>query len=115
MDDDLSPEEAAKAIEVPVREWPGNCWYICEWLLETDLLPDGSTHKRGRYTGALIYGKYRAEILAWSDDIGSRRHSWIETPDGTVVDPTRYVFEGVEPYIYKGARDNYVEEQGALI
>lgn len=37
-----------------------------------------------------------------------QRHGWIEAPDGSVIDPTRWVFEGVRPYIYHGpAGDEY--------
>ena len=34
-------------------------------------------------------------------------HVWIERPDGTIVDPTRWVFEGVWPYVYEGPADLY--------
>lgn len=33
---------------------------------------------------------------------GFCRHGWVELEDGCVLDPTRWVFEHVEPYIYVG-------------
>src|SRR5215510_2584908 len=108
----LTPGRVAKAIDVFFHDWPGSCHQICVKLLRAELLPDGATLKRGKYTGPLVYGKYRAEIMLWSETIGTRDHSWIELADGTVVDPTRYVFEGVKPYIYVGLGDNYIENGG---
>ena len=49
----------------------------------------------------------------WRRDADGRPvHTWIEKLDGTVVDPTRWVFEGVWPYIYEGPRDWY--DKGVL-
>jgi hypothetical protein len=36
-------------------------------------------------------------------------HQWIVRPNGIVVDPTRWCFEGVAPYVYVGQADHYQE------
>ena len=47
----------------------------------------------------------------WRRDArGHPIHVWIERPDGTVYDPTRWVLEGVLPYIYEGPADSYGQE-----
>ncbi|WP_217648976.1 hypothetical protein, partial [Paracidovorax wautersii] len=38
------------------------------------------------------------------------RHGWIECDDGSLVDPTRWVFEGAEPYIYFGRPSREYDE-----
>ena len=44
----------------------------------------------------------------WRQDAQGRPvHVWIELPDGTVLDPTRWTFEGVWPYVYQGPADFY--------
>src|SRR5262245_61976041 len=100
----------AEAINTALSDWPGSCHRICKRMLEAELLPEGAKLVSGRWLGTKFYGKYRDEILAWSEDgVSSRRHTWIELADGTVVDPTRYVFEGAKPYIYVGVKDEYEE------
>lgn len=41
------------------------------------------------------------------DEQGRPVHVWIERSDGSVLDPTRWVFEGVFPYTYEGVADLY--------
>ena len=38
---------------------------------------------------------------------GVVRHGWVELADGTVCDPTRWVFENAAPYIFFGPADEY--------
>jgi hypothetical protein len=39
----------------------------------------------------------------------SPNHGWVLLPDGNVFDPTRWVFEGILPYLYEGPADFYDE------
>lgn len=50
------------------------------------------------------YGHYHGPIAEYTMFSGRPiiRHGWIEKPDKTIVDPTRWVFEGVDPYIFEG-------------
>lgn len=97
----ISIQDAEHAVGQPTRTWPGKCYGIADALLESDLIEQGE----------LRYGHFVGNV---SDDCklfpSSRpfhQHGWIELPDGTVVDPTRWVFEHVAPYIYVGDADDY--------
>lgn len=50
------------------------------------------------------YGIYTGPISPKSPFAARKfaRHGWLEVPDGRIFDPTRFVFEAVEPYLYVG-------------
>lgn len=89
-----------------LSEWAGCCDELVDLLLAT-----------GEVIGARRDGVWKgrhASNWGWKSHDGWRRdskgypmHSWIEQADGTIVDPTRWVFEGVLPYIYRGLSDFY--------
>lgn len=104
----MTPEEIAKKIGVLLKEWPGKCHQIAALLLE-----------HGLFEGELRYGHYHGTISPESifGDRPFTHHGWIEQ-GVKIVDPTRWVFECVEPYIYVGFNNdeydfggNYVREQ----
>ena len=93
----LNPETVARAIGVPVERWPGNCHGIALAMLKAKVV-----------TGKDRYGHYHGFIHPDSERFGGRQfthHGWIERRT-TIVDPTRWVFECVEPYIYVGPKDD---------
>lgn len=92
----LTPEQVATAIGIPTHEWIGNCHTITTAMIH---------HKLVR--GEICYGHYFGAIHPDSV-FGNRQfthHSWIERKS-TIVDPTRWVFECVSPYIYVGPKDD---------
>lgn len=101
-----SAAEAAGAIGVPLDEWPGQCYGIA-----VELLSSGALDRFQAENGPLVaaYGLYSGPI-AQASRFGGRpfsRHGWLESPDGHVVDPTRYVFSGTAPEIWIGSTDDY--------
>jgi len=91
---DLSnPERVATDIGIPLSKWEGNCFGVASALVETYDL------------GKAVYGM-------WTREMGTglfagrpfTHHGWVELPDGSIIDPTRYVFEDEAPYIYVGPR-----------
>lgn len=94
-----------RMIERPTEDWKGACHQISALLLD-----------RGVCEGKLRYGHYLGYIAPTSIfakvDVGFCRHGWIEQKDGTIVDPTRWVFEDAKPYIYIGANNNEYEFGG---
>jgi hypothetical protein len=98
------PSIIARQIGIPVEDWPGHCYCIAMAMWR---------HPRIKLMGAVHYGKWLGEIAPGSfyDDEKKAMagHAWIEEVDGTIIDPTRYVFEGVRPYIYVGSCDLYGE------
>lgn len=98
----ISVEEVEMMIGIPAEDWPGHCHEIA-----------GEVMKAGIVDGKLRYGHWLGPV----DDrslFANRpliQHGWIEVaadpyPE-TIVDPTRWVFEGAEPYIYVGGNDYY--------
>jgi len=96
------PQKFAKAIGIPTDEWPSNCYAISKAILEAGLVK-----------GKLRYGMYYGPIAEGTIFHGRpfARHGWIERPKGGIIDPTRWVFEGVDPYIFKcGRKDDRVDD-----
>jgi hypothetical protein len=87
----------AKRIGRPLSSWMGDCYTIARLVID-----------HGLVRGVARYGAYMGEIAPGSmfadraDVPGGVNHGWVELKDGRVVDPTRWVFEDVEPYIYRG-------------
>lgn len=60
--------------------------------------------------GEVRYGNWMGPIHPDCPEFGGRpfaHHGWVEKADGSIVDPTRWVFEHVKPYIYEGPNDHY--------
>lgn len=90
------------AIGIKSNDWKGNCYAISDACLKAGLVPNG----------VLRYGHYRGPIDPKSmfyknSAIGFCQHGWIELPNNQIWDPTRWVFENKEPYIYIGKNDHY--------
>lgn len=93
----------AAAIGIPASDWPGQCFGIASVMVEAGLV-DG-TAVYGHYLGPVAEGSmfYAASCA------GFVRHGWVQLADGSVIDPTRWVFEDVEPYIFAGSAEHYDE------
>jgi len=85
-----SMDEIGKIIGIPISEWPGKCHEIADLLLKHKIVD-----------GRLQYGMYCGPISNKSIFAGRvmAHHGWIRNK-GTIIDPTRWVFENKEPYIY---------------
>lgn len=86
--------EVARAIDFPVSKWPGRCFGVASAMVQAGLV-----------YGDVIYGTWVGDIHPKS--LFAKRvmthHGWIEVDDGdTIVDPTRWAFEMVDPYVYVG-------------
>jgi hypothetical protein len=92
----------AKKINFPVDQWPGNCYYLALLFVKHKIV-----------NGIARYGHFIGEVDSKSTFYKVHRvtafvpHGWVELPDGKIVDPTRYVFESKEPYIYEGTSEDY--------
>lgn len=84
---------------------PGQCDIAVEEYLA--LHPRSGKRCGGVWTGP-VKKAWGLPSTNWRCDALKRPiHVWIETPKGLVIDPTRWVFEGVWPYLYRGPRDHY--------
>ncbi|CAE7860163.1 unnamed protein product [Symbiodinium microadriaticum] len=98
-------EKCGKVEYTEKLRWPGNCHAIACMMLKSGIV-------RGRAT----YGHYHGFISELSEPFGSRaggftHHGWI-TRKKTIVDPTRWVFEACDPYIYVGPKDDEDYDMG---
>lgn len=86
----------------PLSEWAGQCYAVSVSLLDYGIIKGYARY--GSYTG---YIDPESMFYDECHESGVSRHGWIELEDGTIVDPTRWVFEHKEPYIYVGKNDCY--------
>lgn len=93
----LTAVEVGKRIQWPVETWPGNCFAVASKMVTDKVVK-----------GVAVYGHWLGPIARKTMFYGKPlvQHGWIVQKDGTVIDPTRYVFEGVEPYIFVGHPDD---------
>ena len=78
-------------LRMPQHKWPGRCYEICCKILECHMVEGVARY--GHYLGPVKEGTLFYDRLVV-------QHGWIELEDGRIFDPTRWVFEGVEPYVY---------------
>ncbi|MCP6718844.1 MAG: hypothetical protein KJI71_01250 [Patescibacteria group bacterium] len=97
--------EIEKKINKTTDEWIGQCYYIAT-LFELHKIIDGIA----------VYGLWTGNIHPKSMFAGNlvSRHGWVRKKDDTIVDPTRWVFENANPYIYVGENDFYDEGAQSL-
>ena len=85
-----------KAIGRSTDKWIGNCKAIADDIVDAGLVK-----------GHAVYGMWIGPIDPRS--IFGRRpfthHGWIVLPDKRVMDPTRWVFEATDPYVYVGSEE----------
>lgn len=102
----FDPQAIAAAIKIPLTDWPGNCYAIASQMIDAGLLD-----------GRAVYGHYLGMIRPGTLFFGNPivRHGWIATKDGRIVDPTRWVFEGVAPYIYQTTVRSHEYDEGGNV
>jgi hypothetical protein len=90
----------------PTERWKGNCHGVASALVEKKLVK-----------GSAVYGHWLGPI-AENSFFAPRRgypfvqHGWVLMPDESIVDPTRWVFEAVDPYIFHGENGGLYDEGG---
>ena len=71
--------------------------------------------KKNIITGRAIYGHWlggaSGSSIFWDrSNLPFIHHGWIETPDKRIIDPTRWVFEDVAPYLFISDKNDLVED-----
>lgn len=92
----LPPEAVANMIDWPLEDWPGNCFGISKSV---------ENHERLMQGFEAVYGHYRGPVARTSMLAGRpiQTHGWLQS-DERICDPTRWVFENEDPYIYVADR-----------
>ena len=91
-------QDIEQEIGIPAAKWPGKSFFIATEFVDC-----------GVVEGKAVYGIYTGPIEEDGVTFGGRllgRHGWVETPDGKIVDPTRWVYEDVVPYVHVGDVDD---------
>ena len=87
--------------------WAGRCDVAVVSLLLGGV---NGVRKDGVWTGPVAKAWGLSGHRRWRKDAaGFPIHCWIDHRDGTVTDPTRWVFEKAWPYVYKGPPDHYAD------
>jgi hypothetical protein len=105
----ISAEAVARKIGMSLDQWEGNCAGVACLLLEHNIgaLPEGTVD---------VHGMWLGPISNRSTHFGGRtasQHHWLVLPDGWIIDPTRWCFEGVRPYIFYGMDEDDYYDEGA--
>jgi hypothetical protein len=100
--------EVEVAIGWPSSEWAGNCYAVACAV----------AGQARRVRGRPAYGHYLGEVRPGSRFFGRQvvHHGWVVLEDGGVLDPTRWEFEQVAPYLHwaDGVGAEYDEGGNAL-
>jgi len=95
-------KQAEKALGEPASAWKARCFEIASRIVAAGLVE-----------GVAVYGHWRGPVAKGTTFAGRGtgfvQHGWVLLPDGKVLDPTRWCFEGGEPYLYIGPSDHYDE------
>lgn len=90
-------EECERALGEKAKAWVARCYEISYRIVAAGLVDGEAVY--GHWTGDLAPGSYFARLKR---GIPFVPHGWIQLKDGRVLDPTRWVFEDVAPYLYVG-------------
>lgn len=99
----LTLKQVEQTLGEKAAAWKGRCFEIAYAIV-----------KAGLVKGRAVYGHWRGPVsprsmFYKSSGMGFVQHGWVLLEDGSVIDPTRWAFEGKRPYIYIGASDHYDE------
>ena len=89
-----------RVISLSSSAWQGRCYEVACAIVNSRIIK-----------GQAIYGHYYgpvANIGYWAGrkDFIFQRHGWIVKKDGTIIDPTRWSFENVKPYLASIPKDS---------
>lgn len=86
----VEAQEFARVIELPLSEWPMRCFEVASYIHQSGLLLQPTAVRYGMYYGPIAENSPFATELA--------RHGWLQNlTNHEILDPTRWVFEGLSP------------------
>ena len=96
--------DIVKEIGIPIENWEGNCYGIACAIVEHGLVEGKAQY--GHWLGPVAPGSM------FDRGIPFARHGWVQCNGDMILDPTRWVFEGAEPYIWIGPNDGSYDPGG---
>jgi hypothetical protein len=98
--------EVESRLKWPVDGWKGQCFGVASQMVAKGLVRGTAVY--GHYLGAVnpegYFGKRTKHSFV--------QHGWVLMGDGRILDPTRWVFENTEPYIYVAKKNKDYDEGG---
>jgi len=104
--EDITIDDAVKAIGRPTASWEGDCFGVATQVVEAGLVEGTAVY--GHYLGEVHHGS----IFAGVSRAGFVQHGWVVLSDGRVFDPTRWAFESRKPYLFLSANTQDYDEGG---
>lgn len=104
--DNVNVKDVEKAIGIPAKQWVSRCHEIACAVVESGLVKGRAVY--GMYLGPVDEDSY------FNHKAPCQRHGWVKLSKGRVLDPTRWVFENLPPYIYVGPGKDYDEGANRL-
>lgn len=103
----LTVNQISERINIPLPHWAGNCAAIAHALVANGLV-------EGEEVRGLWVGPINKKSTFYGHPFAG--HSWVELPDGMIIDPTRFAFEGAQPYVYVGYdEEGYYDAGGNIV
>jgi hypothetical protein len=93
--------QCEKAIGEKAEKWVARCYEISCAIVAAGLVDGEAVY--GHWIGDVAPGSHFAE----RGRLPFIPHGWILLKDGRVLDPTRWVFEDVDPYLYVGEEPDH--------
>lgn len=102
-------KQIERAIHLKAEDWPGRCYEVAHLVVTSELVKGHAVY--GFYSGPVARSSMFYESAMGA---GVVRHGWILLDEDTILDPTRWVFENDEPYVFvtdrhEGHWDEYDE------
>jgi hypothetical protein len=91
---ELTVRECEKAIGEKAEKWKGRCYEIACAIDDAGLTP-GAIPRYGHWHGPVNPDGYFGNYTHIPP-----RHGWLELEDGSVLDPTKWVFLDCKPHIF---------------
>ena len=89
----LDAETVADAIQIPLASWTGQCFAVASQMIKV-------YHLEGVAVFGMFVGKIAKKSHFSDRQHGFTQHGWIRMKSGALIDPTRWAFEAVTPYIF---------------
>jgi hypothetical protein len=101
-----SLKECERLVGSPALRWKKRCYEIATLFVNAGIVD-----------GVAVYGHWLGPIhpnscFAAKSAAGFCRHGWVKLADGSIVDPTRWCFEAVSPYVFHGPNCGKYDEGG---
>ena len=100
--ENINVKDVEKAVGEPAKKWVSRCHEIACCVVDEGLVKGRAVY--GLYLGPVDPNSY------FNSRRPGHRHGWVKLKGGRVLDPTRWIFEDVPPYIYCGPASREYDE-----